>query len=61
MNVGETDSVSALARVTAGKKKKPKVLEGQQVLVEDDTVPPGMDEREAEAEELVSEEFEDEE
>jgi DNA gyrase subunit A len=60
MNVAPTDCVSALARVTAGKKKK-KVPEGQQVLVADDTVPPGMDEREAEAEELVSEEFEDEE
>jgi hypothetical protein len=31
------------------------------VLVEDDTVPPGMDEKEFEAEELASEEFEDEE
>jgi hypothetical protein len=35
--------------------------EGQQVLVADDTMPPGMDEREAEAEALASEEFEDEE
>jgi DNA gyrase subunit A len=61
MNVGPSDCVSALARVTAGKKKKPKVPEGQQVLVEDDTVPPGMDEKEFEAEELASEEFEDEE
>jgi DNA gyrase subunit A len=60
MNVSENDRVSALARVTAGKKKK-KVPAGQQVLVADDTVPPGMDEREAEAEELVSEEFEEEE
>jgi DNA gyrase subunit A len=61
MNVADTDRVSAIARVTAGKKKKKAVPEGQQVLVEDDTVPAGMDEREAEAEELVSEEFEDEE
>jgi DNA gyrase subunit A len=60
MNVADTDRVSALARVTANKKKK-KAPEGQQVLVADDTVPPGMDEREFEAEELVSEEFEDEE
>jgi DNA gyrase subunit A len=60
MNVADTDRVSALARVTANKKKK-KVPEGQQVLVADDTVPPGMDEREYEAEELVSEEFEEEE
>jgi len=61
MNVAETDRVTAIARVTASKKKKRAVPEGQQVLVEDDTVPPGMDEREIEAEELVSEEFEDEE
>ena len=60
MNVADTDRVSALARVTANKKKK-KAPEGQQVLVADDTVPPGMDEREYEAEELVSEEFEEEE
>jgi len=61
MNVADTDRVSALARVTAGKKKKAKVPDGQQVLVEDDTVPAGMDEKEYEAEELVSEEFEEEE
>jgi DNA gyrase subunit A len=61
MNVGDSDSVVAIARVTAGKKKRKVVPEGQQVLVADDTVPPGMDEREAEAEALVSEEFEDEE
>jgi DNA gyrase subunit A len=61
MNVAETDRVSALARVTANKKKKVKVPEGQQVLVADDTVPPGMDERELEAEELASEEFDEEE
>jgi len=60
MNVADTDRVSALARVTANKKKK-KAPEGQQVLVADDTVPAGMDEREYEAEELVSEEFEEEE
>jgi DNA gyrase subunit A len=60
MNVADIDRVSALARVTANKKKK-KVPDGQQVLVDDDTVPPGMDEREFEAEELVSEEFEEEE
>jgi DNA gyrase subunit A len=61
MNVAETDKVTAIARVTASKKKKKAVPEGQQVLVEDDTIPPGMDEREAEAEELVSEEFDEEE
>jgi DNA gyrase subunit A len=61
MNVAEADRVVAIARVTAGKKKKKVMPEGQQVLVADDTVPPGMDEREAEAEALASEEFEDEE
>jgi len=61
MNVGDSDSVVAIARVTAGKKKKKAVPDGQQVLVEDDTRAPGMDEREAEAEALASEEFEDEE
>ena len=61
MNVAGTDRVVALARVTANKKKKRAVPEGQQVLVEDDTVPPGMDDRDLEAEELVSEEFEEEE
>jgi DNA gyrase subunit A len=61
MNVGEADRVVALARVTASKKKKKAAPEGQQVLVEDDTVAPGMSEREAEAEELVSEEFDEEE
>jgi len=61
MNVSPTDSVCALARVVANKKKKKAVPEGQQVLVEDDTVPPGMDEREAEAEDLVSEEFDEDE
>ncbi len=61
MNVAETDRVVALARVTGSKKKKKAAPEGQQVLVEDDTVAPGMSERDAEAEELVSEEFDDEE
>jgi DNA gyrase subunit A len=61
MNVAEADRVVALARVTASKKKKKAAPEGQQVLVEDDTVAPGMSEREAEAEELVSEEFDEEE
>jgi DNA gyrase subunit A len=61
MNVAEADRVVALARVTASKKKKKAAPEGQQILVEDDTVAPGMSEREAEAEELVSEEFDDEE
>lgn len=64
MNVAETDRVSAIARVAA-KKKKRTVPEGQQVLVEDETLAatrmPGMSERDAEAEELVSEEFDEDE
>lgn len=61
MNVAGADKVVAIARVTANKKKKKAVPEGQQVLVDDDTMPPGMDEREAEAEALVSEEFDEDE
>jgi DNA gyrase subunit A len=60
MNVSGADSVVALARVTASKKKKKAAPEGQQVLVEDDTVAPGLTEREAEAEELASEDFDEE-
>jgi DNA gyrase subunit A len=65
MNVGESDRVSAIARVVGGKKKRPaKGIEGQQVLVQDETtaaqVAAGMDERELEAEELAAEDFEDE-
>jgi len=77
MNVAETDRVSAIARVSGGKKKKPKVLEGQETLIaEEDTAVLGSadgeavemgigkdiltdDDYEAEAEELVAEEFED--
>jgi DNA gyrase subunit A len=61
MNVADSDRVSAIARVTAGKKKKRPVGEGQQVLVEDDTMALGLTGRDAEAEELVSEEFDEEE
>ncbi|MBN2847081.1 MAG: DNA gyrase subunit A [Coriobacteriia bacterium] len=62
MNVAETDRVSAIARVSAKKKKRPAALDGQQALLEDglDRVP-GMTEREAEAEDLVSEDFDEEE
>jgi len=62
MNVGENDRVSAIARVSAKKKKKPAALEGQQALIEEapDRVP-GMTDLEAEAEDLVSEEFDEEE
>jgi len=61
MNVSESDRVTAIARVTA-KKRKRAVPEGQQVLVEEDSARiPGMSDREAEAEELAAEDFEDEE
>ncbi len=64
MNVAETDRVSAIARVVA-KKKKRTVPEGQGVLVDDETLAatrmPGMTDRDAEAEVLVGEDFEDEE
>ena len=61
MNVSEADRVCAIARVSAKKKKRPATVEGQQALLEDaaDRVP-GMTEREAEAEDLVSEDFDDE-
>jgi DNA gyrase subunit A len=64
MNVSETDRVSAIARVSAGKKKRPAKppVEGQESLLEDEKPQAGVeaDDREAEAEELVSEEFEEE-
>ena len=64
MNVAEIDRVSAIARVAAKKKKRP-VAEGQQVLVEDETLAatrvPGMTDLDAEAEELASEEFDEDE
>jgi DNA gyrase subunit A len=66
MNVSTSDRVSAIARVSAGKKRKAKkaaaVPEGQEALIEKTAADDGpADEREAEAEELVAEEFEDEE
>ncbi|MDY0340258.1 MAG: DNA gyrase subunit A [Coriobacteriia bacterium] len=62
MNVGGADSVCAIARVSAKKRKRPALVEGQQPLLEEalDRVP-GMTEREAEAEDLVSEDFDEEE
>jgi DNA gyrase subunit A len=62
MNVAESDRVSAIARVSARKRKRPVAVEGQQALIEQtaDQVP-GLTDREAEAEELVSEEFGEEE
>jgi DNA gyrase subunit A len=65
MNVSESDRVSAIARVSGGKKKvKPRgVAEGQGTLEDAAAEEPvdelGHDEREMEAEELVAEEFED--
>jgi DNA gyrase subunit A len=62
MNVSEKDRVSAIARVSGKKKKKPATVEGQQALIaEEPTHLPGMTEREAEAEDLVSEDFDEEE
>jgi DNA gyrase subunit A len=62
MNVAGSDRVSAIARVSAKKKKRPAAVEGQQALIEEaaDQVP-GLTDREAEAEELVSEDFGEEE
>lgn len=62
MNVADSDRVSGIARVTGTKKRKPPVAEGQTTLLQGapENVPPD-DAREAEAEELVSEEFEEEE
>jgi DNA gyrase subunit A len=67
MNVSVTDRVSAIARVSAGKKKAkgPAVPEGQESLLPSDEAPEGAscpaaeEDREAAAEELVSEEFEE--
>ncbi len=60
MNVGDSDRVSAIARVTGRKKKKPVAPEGQQALIEEPaTQMPGLTDLEQEAEELVSEEFGD--
>jgi DNA gyrase subunit A len=63
MNVSETDHVTAIARVSTGKKKSAaKKPEGQGTLpVENETEATAevADDREGEAEELVAEEFED--
>jgi len=62
MNVSVSDCVSAIARVAAGRRKKASdaVAEGQGKLVaaEGADSASAIDDREAEAEELVSEEFE---
>ena len=62
MNVGDSDRVSAIARVTGRKKRKPAAIEGQQALMEEAPGDlPGLSERELAAEDLVAEEFEEEE
>jgi hypothetical protein len=67
MNVADTDRVSAIARVSGAKKKRPKVLEGQESLLDEngaaaedvDAEAEGAEDYDAAAEELVAEEFED--
>ena len=68
MNVSEADRVRGIARVSSSKKRKAKVAEGQGQLVPEDAAdasalacpaPVTEEEREAAAEELASEEFED--
>jgi len=62
MNVADSDRVTSIARVAAGKKKRKPAVEGQGVLVEEEESGlAGLSEREAEAEELVGEEFDEEE
>jgi DNA gyrase subunit A len=60
MNVAESDRVSAIARVSSKKKKRPVTVEGQQALIAEEVRVPGMTDREAEAEELASEDFDEE-
>ena len=64
MNVGENDRVSAIARVSSGKKKakvaaKPAVPEGQEILAVEGLEPEGPEVDEAD--ELLDEEFDEEE
>jgi len=63
MNVSETDHVSAIARVSSGRKKPAKVAEGQGTLpvegAPESPTAPEADDREDEADELVAEEFEE--
>jgi DNA gyrase subunit A len=66
MNVAETDRVSAIARVSGGKKKAPKargIGEGQGSLLEPGAAPVEgaevVEEVEDETEDLMAEEFED--
>ncbi|HET6497880.1 MAG TPA: DNA gyrase subunit A [Coriobacteriia bacterium] len=65
MNVGESDRVCGIARVSSSKKRAARVPEGQGRLLDEGAVEtaldaePGGGDREAEAELLASEEFED--
>jgi DNA gyrase subunit A len=60
MNVGETDRISAIARVASKKKRKSKaVAEGQEALPVGEADAGPADEAEALAEELQAEEFEE--
>jgi DNA gyrase subunit A len=61
MNVHENDRVSAIARVSGKKKRRPATVEGQQELITEDDHIPGMTDREAAAEDLASEDFEEDE
>jgi DNA gyrase subunit A len=61
MNVSETDRVTAIARVSGKRKRVQAASGGQQALIEDTSGHvPGLSDREAAAEDLVSEEFEEE-
>lgn len=61
MNVADDDRVSAIARVSSKRRKRPAAAEGQEALIEDQPERvPGMTDREAEAEALASEEFDEE-
>ncbi len=64
MNVGDTDRVSAIARVSGSKKRRTRTLEGQETLIEEADEASAREASQAEdydteAEELVAEEFED--
>ena len=59
MNVSDTDRVTAIARVSAGRKRKRSTApKGQSELITDAKTTDAESQREAEAEELAAEEFE---
>jgi DNA gyrase subunit A len=61
MNVAETDRVTAIARVSSGKKKRAKALEGQESLLDENGAAKVAEEDDLDdaAEELAAEEFDD--